>query len=109
MRPHLTTETFRWDDSLTWYQSLADPTVTSSNLATSILFDKNQVQGNVSLCKFQAQKAFTWGVLENNINHILSLHLIAQAFRWDDSLTIYRLIKQSKRIKLKTSMNRTQA
>jgi len=35
-----------------------------------------QAQGNVSLCKFQAQRAFTWGgVLENNINHIFGLHL----------------------------------
>jgi hypothetical protein len=41
------------------------------------LFDKNQVQGNVGLCKFQVQGAFTWGsVLENNINHILGLYLI---------------------------------
>jgi hypothetical protein len=32
----------------------------------------------VDLCKFQAQKAFTWGgVLKNNINHILGLQLIA--------------------------------
>jgi hypothetical protein len=30
----------------------------------------------MSLCKFQAQMAFTWGdVLENNINHILGPHL----------------------------------
>jgi hypothetical protein len=42
------------------------------------LFDKNWAQGNVSLCKFQAQKAFTWGtVLDNNINYILGPHLIA--------------------------------
>ena len=41
------------------------------------LFDKNQAQGNVGLCKFQAQRAFTWGgVLENNnINYILGPHL----------------------------------
>jgi hypothetical protein len=44
----------------------------------SHLFDKNQVQGNMDLCKFQAQNAFTWGgVLENNINHILGPHLTA--------------------------------
>jgi hypothetical protein len=44
----------------------------------SYLFDKNQAQGNVGLCKFQAQRAFTWGgVLENNINHILGPHLTA--------------------------------
>jgi hypothetical protein len=42
------------------------------------LFDKNQAQGKVDLCKFQAQRAFTWGgVLENNINHILGPHLTA--------------------------------
>jgi len=43
----------------------------------SYLFDKNQVQGNVvGLCKFQIQRAFTWGdVLENNINHIMGPHL----------------------------------
>jgi hypothetical protein len=42
------------------------------------LFDKNWAQGNVSLCKFQAQKAFTCGgMLENNIDHILGPHLIA--------------------------------
>jgi hypothetical protein len=30
------------------------------------------------LCKFQAQRAFTWeGVLENNINHVLRPHLTA--------------------------------
>jgi hypothetical protein len=40
------------------------------------LFDKNQAQDNVSLCKFQTQKAFIWGsVLENNINYILKSHL----------------------------------
>jgi hypothetical protein len=40
------------------------------------LFDKNQAQGNVSLCKFQAQRTFIWGdVLENNINHIMRHHL----------------------------------
>jgi hypothetical protein len=34
--------------------------------------------GNVGLCKFQVQRAFTWGsVLENNINHILEPHLTA--------------------------------
>jgi hypothetical protein len=39
-------------------------------------FDKNQAQGNVGMCKFQAQRVFTWGgVLENNINHILGPHL----------------------------------
>jgi len=42
------------------------------------LFDKNQAQGKVDLCKFQAQRAFTWGgVLENNINYILGPHLTA--------------------------------
>ena len=42
------------------------------------LFDKNQAQDNVSLCKFQAQISFTWGgVLKNNINHILGPHLTA--------------------------------
>jgi len=41
------------------------------------LFDKNQAQDKISLYKFQAQKAFTWGgMLENNINHILEPHLI---------------------------------
>jgi hypothetical protein len=42
------------------------------------LFDKkNQAQDNISLCKFQAQRIFTWeGVLGNNINHILEPHLI---------------------------------
>jgi hypothetical protein len=40
------------------------------------LFDKNQAQCNMGICKFQAQKAFNWGgVLENNINHILKSHL----------------------------------
>jgi len=40
------------------------------------LFDKNQAQGNVGQCKFQAQRAFTWGgMLENNINYILGPHL----------------------------------
>jgi hypothetical protein len=40
------------------------------------LFDKNQAQGNMDMCKFQAQIAFTWGgVLENNKNHILEPHL----------------------------------
>jgi len=30
----------------------------------------------VGLCKFQAQRAFTWeGMLENNINHILGPYL----------------------------------
>jgi hypothetical protein len=44
----------------------------------SYLFDKNEAQSSVSLCKFQAQRAFTWGaVLENNINYILGPHLIA--------------------------------
>jgi len=44
----------------------------------SHLFDKNQTQDNMDLCKFQAQKTFTWGgVLENNINHILESHLTA--------------------------------
>ena len=39
------------------------------------LFDKkNQTQGNVSMCKFQAQ--IIWrGVLENNINYILEPYL----------------------------------
>jgi hypothetical protein len=42
------------------------------------LFDKNKAQGNVDMCKFQAQRAFTRGnVLENNINHILRPHLTA--------------------------------
>jgi len=42
------------------------------------LFDKNQAQCNASLCKFQAQRAFTWeGVLENNINYISRPHLTA--------------------------------
>ena len=42
----------------------------------SYLFDKNQAQNNISLCKFQAQKTFTWkDVLKNNINHILRYHL----------------------------------
>ena len=78
MGPHLQAWAFRWDDSLTWYQSLVDPTVTSSNLTTPILFDKNQAQGDVGLCKFQAQRAFTWGgVLQNNINHIMGPHLQA--------------------------------
>jgi hypothetical protein len=32
----------------------------------------------VSMYKFQAQSAFTWGgVLKNNINHILGPHLTA--------------------------------
>jgi len=36
----------------------------------------------MNLCKFQAQKAFTWGgVLENNINYILEPYL-----NWDDYL-----------------------
>uniref|UniRef100_A0A6N2KUD8 Uncharacterized protein n=1 Tax=Salix viminalis TaxID=40686 RepID=A0A6N2KUD8_SALVM len=39
--------------------SFVDPVVTSSNLTTLILFDKNQAQGDVSLYKFQAQRAFT--------------------------------------------------
>jgi hypothetical protein len=40
------------------------------------LFDKNQAQDNMSLCKFQIQIAFTWGgVLKNNINHILESYL----------------------------------
>jgi hypothetical protein len=42
------------------------------------LFDKNQVQSNADMCKFQAQRTFTWGVVvENNINHILGPHLTA--------------------------------
>ena len=42
------------------------------------LFDKNQAQDNMSLCKFQVQRAFTWGdMLENNINYILRPHLTA--------------------------------
>ena len=49
-------------------QSLVDPVVTSSNLIIPILFDKNQAQGDMGLCKFQAQRVFTWGgVLEYNI------------------------------------------
>jgi hypothetical protein len=45
------------------------------------LFHKNQAQGNVGICKFQAQRAFTWGgVLENNnINYILGPHLKVSA------------------------------
>ena len=83
--PHLLAWTFRWVGSLTWYQSLVDPGITSSNLTTLILFDKNEAQRDVGLCKFQAQRAFTWEcVLENNINHILG--------RWDDSLTLRSLI-----------------
>ena len=40
------------------------------------LFDKNETQGNVSMWKFQAQRAFVWeGILENNINHILRLYV----------------------------------
>ena len=41
------------------------------------LFDKNQAQGNVGLCKFQAQMTFTWGCVlkNNNINYILGPHL----------------------------------
>jgi hypothetical protein len=40
------------------------------------LFDKNQAQDNVGLCKFQARMTVTWGgVLEKNINHILGPHL----------------------------------
>jgi hypothetical protein len=39
------------------------------------LFDKNQVQSNASMCKFQAQMTFTCRVVfENNINHILGPH-----------------------------------
>ena len=38
-----------------------DLAVMNSNLISFILFDKNQAQDNVSLCKFQAQKALTWG------------------------------------------------
>jgi hypothetical protein len=37
------------------------------------------------MCKFQAQRTFTWGgVLENNINYILRSHLTASAIglRW---------------------------
>jgi len=51
------------------------------------LFDKNQVQGNVSLSRFQAQR--TWGgVLENNINHhILGLHLNIKLLGLNDFLT----------------------
>jgi hypothetical protein len=26
----------------------------------SYLFNKNQVQGNAGMCKFQAQRTFTW-------------------------------------------------
>jgi hypothetical protein len=33
------------------------------------------------MCKFQAQKAFTWGgVFENNINYILEPHLKSLSF-----------------------------
>jgi hypothetical protein len=40
------------------------------------LFDKNQAQCNVDLCKFQTQRAFTWGyMLDNNINYIMRSHL----------------------------------
>jgi uncharacterized protein (DUF2141 family) len=43
----------------------------SSNLTITIYLIKIK-QGNVDLCKFQAQKVFTrQDVLENNINHIL--------------------------------------
>ena len=32
----------------------------------------------MGMCKFQAQKAFTWGsMLENNINHIMWSYLTA--------------------------------
>ena len=42
------------------------------------------------MCKFQAQRAFTWGgVLENNINLILEPHLKLKLLVWDDSLTDY--------------------
>jgi hypothetical protein len=44
----------------------------------SYLFDKNQAQSNMSLYKFQSQRAFIWGgELENKINHILKPHIIA--------------------------------
>jgi len=42
------------------------------------LFDKNKVQGNVGLYKFQAQRTFIWGdALKININYIMRLHLTA--------------------------------
>jgi hypothetical protein len=66
-----------WDDSLIWYQGLNDQAVTSLNLIISIYLIKIK-QNNVDLCKFQAQKAFSWeSVLENNINNILKPYLIA--------------------------------
>ena len=61
-----------WDGSLIWYQSLDDQVVTNSNLTIPVYLIKNQAQGNMSLSKFQVQRAFTLeDVLKNNINHIL--------------------------------------
>jgi len=43
----------------------------------------------MGLCKFQAQRAFTWkSVLENNINHILGPHLKFKLLGWDGFLTV---------------------
>ena len=55
------------------YQSIVNPGIMSLNLTIPILFDKNQAQSNVALCKFQVQRIFIWEcvcmcVLENNIN-----------------------------------------
>ena len=64
--------------NLTWYQSFNDQAVMSSNLTIPIYLIKKLSTSNVGLCKFQAQRAFTWGgVLENNINHILKPYLTA--------------------------------
>ena len=67
-----------WDDSLIWYQSLNDSSGHKFESHHPHLFDKNWAQDNMGMCKFQAQKAFTWGsVLENNINHIMWSYLTA--------------------------------
>jgi len=54
------------------------PNSLSSNITTLILLDKIKHKIMVGSCKFQVQRAFTWGnVLKNNINYILRFHLTA--------------------------------
>jgi hypothetical protein len=76
--PHLTAQAI----GLRWvFDMISEPWWPSDHECESHhphLFDKNLAQGSVSLCKFRAQRAFTWGgVLENNINHILEHYLKA--------------------------------
>ena len=71
-----------WDDFLTWYQSLDDQMVTSSNLTILIYLIKNKHKVKWVCTSFKLKElSLERGMLENNINYIMRSHQTFSTFR----------------------------